>query len=338
MEITPSPATQALLRLAGFDTEFPYVDRAGLGARVSDVATAVGNAIHAAHGREVYLGAWPVDAAMVAAMRAVLPEFLDHYAGASLAHALVRFGERDAAVIAALHPWDRLGFDWRERGLSGADVDARIQAAGFDALNAEQRATVDGWVADPLTAMGQACNEVPQLLGERIVYGTLRSDDYTPAHDELFTALVGALRPPIDVNAVFQREDDGPRWVSEGESVLMRADGQVGTTTLPVLGPRDGARWIVEYELDGAARSFEAAMAGGTWMDVPAVLAHVDALMRELGRPERVAQFAFSRDSGPEWGFFALHDAATFAALARDLRWPLVDPRDGASWSAAAAA
>ena len=337
MEITPSPATRALLRLAGFDTGRAWADRASLGGSVADVATAVGNAIHATHGGEVHDGAWPVDAAMVAAMRAVLPEFLDHYAGASLAHALVRFGERDAAVIAALHPWDRLGFIWRERGLAAADVDARIQAAGFDALTTDQRATVDGWLADPLSALGQACYEVPQLLGERMVYGTLRSNDYTPAHDEFFTALVGALRPPIDASGARQREDDGPRWVVAGESALLRSDGRLGST-LPVLAPRDGARWIVEYELDGATRSFEASMVGGTWMDVPAVLAHVDALMRELGRPERVAQFAVGRGSAPEWAFFALHDAAAFAALARELCWPLVDAQEVVSWSAAAPA
>lgn len=332
----PSPATSALLRLAGHDADRPSADRDDLGYRISCVVTGVGNDICTAHGSDACNGAWPVDAAMVAAMRAVLPEFADHDGGQALAYALMRCGERDAEVIAALHPWDRLAFDWREHGLDGAAVDARVQAAGFDALAPAQRAAIDGWLADP-AAVRDASSDVPQLLGDRMVFGALRSNDYTPAHDELFAAFVGALRPPIDLSGVRQRQDDGPRWVDHGEVPTLRSDGQLGTP-LPVIGPRDGARWIIEYELDGAPRSFEAAMAGGTWMDVDAVLAHVDALMAELGRPERAARFAVGRGASTEWGFFALHDAARFDALARELGWPLVDRAHAQAWSAAAPA
>ena len=336
MDILPSPATRALLRLAGHDADRPSADRADLGYRVSCVVTGVGNDVYSAHGAEVCHAAWPVDAAMVAAMRAALPEWRDHYAGTALAFALVRFGERDAGTIAALHPWDRLAFTWRERGLDGAAVDLRIQAAGLDPLTPEQVATIDGWLADPLAALGDTWSTVPQLLGDRMVYGTLRSNDFWPAHDELFTALLGALRPPVDVGGACQRQDDGPRWI-QAPTPVHEAAGQPALV-LPVLHPREGARWIVEYELDGMPRAFEAAMSGGTWMDVPAVLAHVDALMAELGRPERVARFAVGRDVASEWGFFALHDAVAFSALARDLAWPLVDRADVPAWSAAAPA
>jgi hypothetical protein len=134
-------------------------------------------------------GTWPLDGAMVAALREALAEHPTGYASHSLACVLVRTGAEDREVMEHLHPWDRLMFRWREAGLNAAEIVATLRAADCcDELDPTQLAMIDGWIAQPIS-------EALFGLKRRLVLATVKDPDVAQ-HDKLLRELLAKAVPP----------------------------------------------------------------------------------------------------------------------------------------------
>ena len=238
----------------------------------------------------------PTDSQVVTALRAVLSENFGSEAADYASWALVRFGCRQKPTMAALHPWEGLMFEWQQRKASAPRIALMLRDGGFDTpLKPASLESLDGWMADPVTALGAATEIIEALFGERLVSYNLHDDGTTPAHDTLFGGLVASLLPQARLADLRQQ--------------LLRGDS--------------GAVWRVEYGFEGEARVFEAP-ANGSAMDVDAVMAAVDDLLQHVGRPERVYRLAPGRYNNGETGTFVLVDATRFPEIAWRLRLPLL--------------
>ena len=238
----------------------------------------------------------PTDSQVVTALRVVLSENFGSEAADYASWALVRYGCRQKPTMAALHPWEGLMFEWQQRRASAPRIALMLRDAGLDKpLKPAALESIDGWVTDPVRALGEATEIVEALFGERLVSYNLHDDGSTPAHETLFGGLVASLLP--EARLLHLRQN------------LVRGE--------------DGTFWRVDYTLDGAERGFDAQV-NGSALDVEAVMAGADDLLEHLGRIERVYRLAPGRYNNGETGNFVVADGNKFPEIAWRLRLPLL--------------
>ena len=290
------PGTRPLLRLAGLDAVRAFVSRADEAHVIWTAVMALMLRLYAEPDAKTRRESGPTDSQVVTALRAVLSENFGSEAADYASWALVRFGCRQKPTMAALHPWEGLMFEWQQRKASAPRIALMLRDGGFDKpLKPASLEALDGWVTDPVNALGAATEIIEALFGERLVSYNLHDDGTTPAHDTLFGGLVASLLPQARLADLSQQ--------------LVRGD--------------NGAVWRVEYRFEDEARVFEA-QTNGSAMDVDAVMAAVDDLLQHMGRPERVYRLAPGRYNNGETGTFVLVDSTRFPEIAWRLRLPLL--------------
>ena len=290
------PGTRPLLRLAGLDAVRAFVSRA---EEVHVIWTAVVSLmlrLYQEPDAKVRRESGPTDSQVVTALRVVLGENFGSESADYASWALVRYGCRQKPTMAALHPWEGLMFEWQQRRASAPRIALMLRDAGFEKpLKAASLESIDGWVTDPVKALGQATDIVEALFGERLVSYDLHDDGSTPAHETLFAGLVASLIPQARLQQLRQS--------------LVRTE--------------EAAVWRVEYVYEDQPGVFQARAAGST-LDVDAVMGAVDALLERIGRTERVYRLAPGRYNNGEIGVFVLVDANRFPEVAWRLRLPLL--------------
>jgi hypothetical protein len=290
------PGTRPLLRLAGLDAVRAFVSRAEEAHVIWTAVLALLLRLYQEPDAKARRESGPTDSQVVTALRAVLSENFGSEAADYASWALVRFGCRQKPTMAALHPWEGLMFEWQQRRASAPRIALMLRDGGFDKpLKPAALEAIDGWVTDPVTALGAATSIVEALFGERLVSYNLHDDGTTPAHDALFGGLVASLLPEA-------------RLLQLRQNLVRGADGAV---------------WRVEYLHDGVEHRFEA-RANGSAMDVDAVMLGVDELLAHLGRNERVYRLAPGRYNNGETGTFVAADGNKFPEVAWRLRLPLL--------------
>jgi hypothetical protein len=290
------PGTRPLLRLAGLDAVRAFVSRADEAHVIWTAVMAFMLRLYAEPDAKVRRESGPTDSQVVAALRAVLSENFGSEAADYASWALVRYGCRQKPTMSALHPWEGLMFEWQQRKASAPRISLMLRNGGLDQpIKPASLEAIDGWVTDPVQALGAATDIIEALFGERLVSYNLHDDGTPPSHDILFGGLVASVLPQARLADLRQS--------------LVRGD--------------NGAVWRVEYSFEGEARLFEA-QANGSTMDVDAVMAAVDDLLERLGRPERVYRLAPGRYNNGETGTFVVVDAGKFPEVAWRLRLPLL--------------
>ena len=290
------PGTRPLLRLAGLDAVRAFVSRADEAHVIWTAVMAFMLRLYQEPDGKARRESGPADSQVVTALRAVLQENFGSEPADYVSWALVRYGCRQKPTMAALHPWEGLMFEWQQRKASAPRIALMLRDGGFEQpIKPASLEAIDGWVTDPVQALGAATDIIEALFGERLVSYNLHDDGTTPAHDTLFGGLVASLLPQARLAGLRQN--------------LVRGD--------------KGAVWRVEYEFEGEARVFEAPTNGST-LDVDAVMAAVDDLLERLGRPERVFRLAPGRYNNGETGTFVVVDANRFPEVAWRLRLPLL--------------
>ena len=284
------------MRLVGLDAVRAFVSRAEEAHVIWTAVLALMLRLYQEPEAKARRESGPTDSQVVAALRVVLGENFGSEAADYTSWALVRYGCRQKPTMAALHPWEGLMFEWQQRRASAPRIALMLRDGGLDKpLKPAALESIDGWVTDPVTALGEATSIVEALFGERLVSYNLHDDGSTPAHDALFAALVASLLP------------EG--WLQQVRQSLVRGE--------------DGAFWRIEYTLDGVEQRFEA-RASGSAMDVDGVMQAVDELLERTGRRERVYRLAPGRYNNGETGAFVLGDGVKFPEIAWRLRLPLL--------------
>jgi hypothetical protein len=290
------PGTRPLLRLAGLDAVRVFVSRADEAHVIWTAVLALMLRLYQEPDAKVRRESGPTDSQVVTALRVVLGENFGGEAADYVSWALVRYGCRQKPTMAALHVWEGLMFEWQQRRASAPRIALMLRDGGLDKpLKAASLEALDGWVNDPVKALGEATDIVEALFGERLVEYNLHDDGATPAHDALFAALVTSVVPTAQL-------------------VLLRQS---------LLRGEDGAVWRVETTYENSEYRFDAP-ASGSAMDVDAVMAGVDDLLERSGRPERVYRLAPARYNNGETGMFIVVDATRFPEVAWRLRLPLL--------------
>ena len=290
------PGTRPLLRLAGLDAVRAFVSRADEMHVIWTAVMALMLRLYQEPDAKARRESGPTDSQVVTALRASLQENVGAEAADYIAWALVRYGCRQKPTMAALHPWEHLMFEWQQRRASAPRIALMLRDGGLEKpLKAASLESLDGWVSDPVKALGEATEIIEALFGERLVSYNLHDDGSTPSHDILFGGLVASLLPQARLTQLRQN--------------LVRGE--------------DGAVWRVEYGYEGREHGFEA-RANGSAMDVDVVMAGVDDLLASLGRPERVFRLAPGRYNNGETGTFVIADATKFLEIAWRLRLPLL--------------
>ena len=290
------PGTRPLLRLAGLDAVRVFVSRAEEAHVIWTAVLALMLRLYQEPEAKARRESGPTDSQVVAALRVVLGENFGSEAADYASWALVRYGCRQKPTMTALHPWEGLIFEWQQRRASAPRISLMLRDAGFDTpLKPAALEAIDGWVTDPVTALGEATAIVEALFCERLVSYNLHDDGTMPAHDALFGGLVASLLPQAQLQQLRQS--------------LVRTE--------------DGAVWRVEYTYDGFERRFEA-RANGSAMDVDAVMLGADELLERMGRNERVYRLAPGRYNNGETGTFVVVDSDKFPEIAWRLRLPLL--------------
>ena len=290
------PGTRPLLRLAGLDAQRAFVSRDDETLVLWTAVVALMVRLHLEPDPEQRRETGAADAQVLHVLRAALAENFGIEAADYLSWALVVYGCRQKPTLASLQPWEKLMFEWQQRRASAPRIALLLRDGGLDMpLKPAALEAVDGWIAKPASALGEASAIVATLFGDHMVSFDLHDGGGTPAHDGLFRVLVGsvAAAPPLVLTR--QRLEPGP----------------------------DGARWIVEYTAAGVERSFET-RTGAAILDVENVMAGVDALLADLGRPERAFRLLPGRARNGEIGIFVIADGARFAEIAWRLRLPLL--------------
>ncbi len=291
------PGTRPLLRVAGLDPVRAFVSRLEethvIWTAVLALLQRLWQEPDAAQRRET---SGVTDSQVLAALRSALGENFGTEPADYISWCLVHYGCRQKSTLAALHPWEGLIFEWQQRRASAPRIALMLREGGLDKpLKADALEAIDGWITDPVAALGEASFIIEALFGERLVSFDLHDDGGTPAHDQLFKALVAAAAPTLTLVLPRQR--------------LQRGD--------------KGAAWRIEYTVDDAEYGFDAA-AEGSALDVDAVLAGADALLERLGRPERLYRLAPGRAGNGETGAFVAVDSDRFPEIAWRLRLPLL--------------
>ena len=288
------PGTRPLLRLAGLDADRPFVSRDDENDALWTVVLALMMRLYLDPDPESRRGSGPADTQVLGALRTALGENFGIEAGDYLAWALVHYGCRQKPTLASLPPWERLMFEWQERHATTPRIALLLRAVGFSAtLATSALEALDGWIADPSTALGQGDAIVAAMFGPRLVVETRREDDPGPGHDRLFNELLRSAVPPVAIDSLRQRSQAGG----------------------------GGSYWVVEYAQGGRDWAFNAS-ARGAGADIDAVMEAVDALLERLGRPERV--FQLSPGHTGEGAHFIVADAPRFAELVNRLRFPIL--------------
>jgi hypothetical protein len=287
------PGTRPLLRLAGLDAVRAFVSRAEEAHVIWTAVLAFMLRLYQEPDAKARRESGPTDSQVVTALRAVLSENFGGEAADYVSWALVRYGCRQKPTMAALHPWEGLMFEWQQRRASAPRIALMLRDGSFDKpLKSASLEALDGWVTDPVKALGEATEIIEALFGERLVSYDLHDDGSTPAHETLFAGLVASLIPQARLQQLNQ-------------------------------APGDGGTWRVDYTYDGMARGF-VAQASGSTMDVDAVMGAVDDLLEHLGRSERVYRLAPGRYNNGETGMFVVADSVKFPEVAWRLRLPLL--------------
>jgi hypothetical protein len=290
------PGTRPLLRLSGLDAVRAFVSRAEETHVIWTAVVALMLRLYQEPDAKVRRESGPTDSQVVAALRVVLGENFGGESADYTSWVLVRYGCRQKPTMAALHSWEGLMFEWQQRRASAPRIALMLRDAGFDKpLKAALLESLDGWVTDPVKALGEATEIIETLFSERLVSYNLHDDGTTPAHDTLFGGLVASLLPQGRLQQLRQ--------------TLVRGD--------------ERATWHVEYTFEDKTAVFEAT-ASGSALDVDSVMGGVDALMERIGRPERVYRLAPGRYNNGETGVFVLADASRFPEIAWRLRLPLL--------------
>jgi hypothetical protein len=294
------PGTRPLLRLAGLDAERPFVSRDDENDALWTVVLALMMRLYLDPDPESRRSAGAADSQVVGALRAALGENFGIEAGDYIAWALVHYGCRQKPTLASLQPWEQLMFEWQERHATTPRVALLLRAVGFSAtLAASSLESLDGWIANPATALGQGPAIVAAMFGPRLVIDKPRDDGFGPGHDVLFHALLRSAMPPIAIDSLRQRSQAGG----------------------------GGSYWVIEYAQGGRDWAFNAS-ANGNMVDIDAVMDAVDALMERLGRPDRV--FRLPPGQAGEGAHFVVADAARFEEMINRLRLPLLrSPKSG---------
>jgi hypothetical protein len=290
------PGTRPLLRLAGLDAVRAFVSRAEETHVIWTAVVALMLRLYQEPDAKARRESGPTDSQVVTALRVVLSENFGSEAADYTSWALVRYGCRQKPTMAALHPWEGLMFEWQQRRASAPRIALMVRDAGLDKpLKPASLEALDGWVTDPVKALGEATAIIEALFGERLVSYDLHDDGSTPAHDTLFGGLVASLLP-------------------QARLLLLRQS---------LVRTNDGAVWRVEYTFENEPGLFEARAAGST-LDVDAVMGGVDDLMERIGRSERVYRLAPGRYNNGETGVFVIADSNRFPEIAWRLRLPLL--------------
>jgi hypothetical protein len=290
------PGTRPLLRLAGLDAVRAFVSRTDEGHVIWTAVLALLLRLYQDPDPKTRRESGPTDSQVVTGLRVALSENFGSESADYIAWCLVRYGCRQKPTMAGLHPWEGLMFEWQQRRASAPRISLMLRDGGLEKpLKAAALEAIDGWIADPVTALGEASFIVDALFGDRLVSYNLHDDGGTPAHDQLFKALVASADPSATLVLPRQRLERG----------------------------EDGAIWCIEYTHDNVDYAFEAA-AEGSVLDVDAVMAGVDDLLERLGRPERVYRLAPGRAGNGEMGVFIAVDATKFPEIAWRLRLPLL--------------
>ena len=290
------PGTRPLLRLAGLDAVRVFVSRADEAHVIWTAVLALMLRLYQDPDAKARRESGPTDSQVVTALRVVLGENFGGEAADYVSWALVRYGCRQKPTMAALHVWEGLMFEWQQRRASAPRIALMLRDGGLDKpLKSAALEAIDGWVTDPVKALGEATDVVEALFGEKLVEYNLHDDGATPAHDVLFGMLVTSVIPSVRL-------------------VLLRQS---------LVRGEDGAVWRVEYTHDNVAHRFDA-KTNGSAMDVDAVMAGVDDLLERSGRPERVYRLAPGRYNNGEMGMFIAVDAGRFPEVAWRLRLPLL--------------
>jgi hypothetical protein len=290
------PGTRPLLRLAGLDAVRAFVSRSDEAHVIWTAVMALMLRLYAEPDAKTRRESGPTDSQIVTALRTVLSESFGSEAADYVSWALVRYGCRQKPTMSALHPWEGLMFEWQQRKASAPRIALMLRDGGFEApIKPASLEAIDGWVTDPVQALGAATDIIEALFGERLVSYDLHDDGTPPAHETLFGGLVASLLPQARLSDLRQN--------------LVRGEG--------------GAVWRVEYGFEGEQRMFDA-QANGSTMDVDSVMAAADALFEHLGRPERVYRLAPGRYNNGETGTFVVVDSNKFPEVAWRLRLPLL--------------
>jgi hypothetical protein len=289
------PGTRPLLRLAGLDAPGAYVSRAEEAHAIWSAVMALMLRLYQEPDAQARRESGPTDSQVVAALRVSLSDHFGAEAADYASWALVRYGCRQKPTMAALQAWEGLMFEWQQRRATAPRIALMLRDAGLDKpLASAALESIDRWVADPASALGEATAIIEALFGDRLVSYDLRDDGSAPAHDTLFGGLVASLLPQARLSRLSQAPQRG-----------------------------GGAAWQVQYTFEDAAGSFEARPKGGV-MDVDAVMVAVDDLLARIGRPERVYRLAPGRDNNGEAGAFVVADGVRFPEIAWRLRMPLL--------------
>jgi hypothetical protein len=310
------PGAVELLRRVGI--EGPYVgDASDETYAVHGACVEISNRLFRELGAEAHRrGDWPADEALLKALRGALDEQPENYAGPHVAYTLVRCGRVTPDIVKGLHPLKRMAFAWRDRGYTGARVEAMLREAGIAReLPASAIAAIDGWIRDPISALEHDAVITDLLFDTRRVLASLEHSGYQPRHDELLVELARAAIPPVVLSDARQ-EVNGERF--KDVTATMFVGAKDAPDAVAVLSDQ-GSHWIVEYAYHGKPHGF-LAKCNATWMDLDAVLRHFDALMAGLGHPDRAFRLASENDIR---GDFVVAPHEKFRDLARDLAIPL---------------
>ena len=290
------PGTRPLLRLAGLDAVRAFVSRAEETHVIWTAVVALMLRLYQEPDAKVRRESGPTDSQVVAALRVVLSENFGSESADYASWALVRYGCRQKPTMSALHPWEGLMFEWQQRRASAPRIALMLRDAGLaQPLKPASLESLDGWVTDPVKALGEATDIIEALFGERLVSYNLHDDGSTPAHDTLFGGLVASLLP----------------------------QGRLQQLRQTLVRGAERASWHVEYTFEDQTAVFEAT-ASGSSLDVDSVMEGVDALLERIGRPERVYRLAPGRYNNGETGVFVAADATRFPEIAWRLRLPLL--------------
>ncbi len=305
------PGTRALLRLAGLDADRAFISREDENLALWRAVVVLLMRLHLDPDPESRRNSGPADAQVVHALRAALAENFGIEAGSHMAWALIHYGCRQKPTMASLHIWERLMFEWQQRRASAPRIALMLRDAGLsEPLGPRALDSLDRWISNPPSALGEAPNIIAALFPRRLVEFDLKeAGGGEAALVQLFGELVASAVPPGTLVAPRLRSVTDPA----------------------------GTRWIVDYGFHGVECSYEAP-ADGTEMRLDGMMAAVDGLLVQIHRPERVFQLVGGRVGSNEPLLFIVADGVRFGEVVRRLRLPTLRvPREADGVSGAIA-
>jgi hypothetical protein len=329
------PGTRKLIQILGWEAE-RFKSAEDEKYLIHRIVIEIGNRTYCTFGEERHRNeVWPVDPVLIAALRLALQEHGDRYPGDDLAFVLIRAGATDQEVIKRLHPTERLIYRWIEQGLTALDVAGVLREAEvITAVADADLARINGWISNPLTTLHRFDAILHALFDHesRLVHACVRDPGFEPHHDELLKQLLASAVPSIVIEEVSQSSSPPEKLIDVTEVTQLKMQAGDSTRTFRVgddsqlsqegvrVYQRDG-RCVVRFKHAGKTHGFFVE-SKGTWMDVPSVLGGVDDFMADLGRPDRVIQFAAARGDNGEWPLFLIADPTRFEPAAERLALP----------------